>query len=118
VCQCLWGSANSLFASISDTTRQEGYGKSIELFYELSSVLHSNGFVKGANPNNQVYHGFQAVSLKYSIHTDGLKSREQLYAYPVWGLDLYQGFFINDYVELGNPLTGIPMIQTKIHFII
>jgi hypothetical protein len=103
VCQCLLGSANDLFASISDTTRQEGYHKSIDLFYELSSVLHTNEFVKGTNPNNEVYHGFQAVSLKYSIHTDGRKAWEQLYAYPVWGVGLYQGFLMNDHGELGNP---------------
>ena len=103
VCQCLMGLPNSLFASISDTTGQERYCKSIDLFYELSSVLHTNEFVKGANPNNAIYHKFQAVSLKYSIHTDGRKPWEQLYAYPVWGVGLYQGFFKQDYRELGNP---------------
>ncbi len=103
VSQCFLGSANDLFASISDTTRQEGYHKSIDLFYELSSVLPTNEFVKGANPNDEEYHGFQALSLKYSIHTDGRKPWEQLYAYPVWGAGLYQGFFKNDYGEMSNP---------------
>ncbi len=85
---------------------QEGYCKSIDLFYELSSVLHTNEFVKGYNPNQEVYSGYQALSLKYSIHTDGRQPWEQLYGYPVWGVGLRHGFLMNDYGELGNPLAA------------
>lgn len=94
---------NSLFASISDSTISSGYNKSIDLFYEFSSVLHTNNFVRGMNPQQEAYTGFQALSLKYSFHTDGRKDWEQLYGYPVWGLGLYQGFFMNDFGNMGNP---------------
>lgn len=103
MCQCLFGLPNTLYGSNSDTARQKRYPKSIDLFYEVSSVLKTNEFVKGDNPNHEAYTGFQALSLKYSIHADGRKAWEQLYNYPTWGLGLYHGFYMNDYGEMGNP---------------
>jgi len=103
LCQCLFGVPDTLYGSISDSARHERYPKSIDLFYEVSSILKTNKFVKGDNPNHESYTGFQALSLKYSIHTDGRKAWEQLYDYPTWGVGLYQGFYMNDYREMGNP---------------
>jgi hypothetical protein len=115
VCLCLFGADHSLFASLSDSTREEAYRKSIDLFYELSSVLPTNHFVRGDNPNGEAYNGFQALSLKYSIHTDGRKAWEQLNAYPVWGVGLYQGFFKNDYGELGKPSSVYMFLDLPLH---
>jgi hypothetical protein len=93
----------NVLASDADTTKKERFRKSIGFYYGLGPVVQTHAFVKGENPNHEAYGIYQAISLQYGIHTDGRKSWHQLYGYPVWGFGLYQGFFMNDYDELGNP---------------
>ena len=78
------------------------YKKSIQLYYQAGKVLQTNEFVKGQNASNQVIDYYQAVSLQYSIETDGNKLWQQNYLYPTWGFGFYTANFFNK-KELGTP---------------
>jgi hypothetical protein len=94
-----------------DTIR---FRKSLGFYYQFGQVVPTHGFVKGENPNNEPYSWYHAASLKYSIHTDGRKLWQQLYAYPVWGMGFYGAYFVGDNDELGNPLAAYMFIDLPV----
>ncbi|MBS2213446.1 acyloxyacyl hydrolase [Carboxylicivirga mesophila] len=74
----------------------------LSMRYHAGRVLQTNDFLKGENESNQVIDYYQALSIAYSVQTDGSKEWHHIFNFPYYGVGFYNANFFN-VDELGTP---------------
>lgn len=90
---------------------------SLSLRYHAGRVLQTNDFLKGENDANQVIDYYQALSINYSVQSDGTKEWHHIFNFPYYGFGFYNANFFN-VDELGTPTAlygfiGFPFKQDE-----